>query len=325
MKLKAILLTIVMVLAISHTVMAETTEKVFEDLDESHWAYSFVMWAYEEGVVVGYPDGTFKPNNQLKENEFLSMLINAYNPEDLSPQQEGETWFDRYYNFAQERNWHLKGFEDEAYKKDTMTRGSVAILLANASGVETTDEIVAIEYLLETGLSQGKTEATVEGYMKDDYLTRAEAVTFVKVFTTHFDELYYQPEQSEPVNELEAFETQLIEVSMDKGLTLDYVEDRNLYHVNDDTLGESERPEVFVAEPNEHRYASVTIYGEKEDWKMQFLLDFVNSFGFEEGDEFIDKVLNAPTDEWANIQNDKWRITYRMVGGETLLINVNSR
>ena len=34
----------------------------YTDLDENHWAYKYIQMLTDEGVVVGYPDGSFHTN-----------------------------------------------------------------------------------------------------------------------------------------------------------------------------------------------------------------------------------------------------------------------
>ena len=49
----------------------------YTDLDQSHWAYNYIQMLTDEGVVVGYPDGSFRPNEYVTRAEFASMAING--------------------------------------------------------------------------------------------------------------------------------------------------------------------------------------------------------------------------------------------------------
>lgn len=51
--------------------------QTFSDLPSSHWAYEAVEYLYENGVVVGYPDGTYKADNNVTRAEFCSMVVSA--------------------------------------------------------------------------------------------------------------------------------------------------------------------------------------------------------------------------------------------------------
>lgn len=35
---------------------------IFKDVDESHWAYEAIKELSDDGILVGYEDGTFKPD-----------------------------------------------------------------------------------------------------------------------------------------------------------------------------------------------------------------------------------------------------------------------
>lgn len=51
--------------------------QAFTDIDCNHWAYNYVKVMSDEGVVVGYPDGTFRPDNNITRAEFATMAIKA--------------------------------------------------------------------------------------------------------------------------------------------------------------------------------------------------------------------------------------------------------
>lgn len=51
---------------------AESTN--FSDVPQSHWAYNSIMQGEADGVVEGYPDGTFKPSNPVTRAEFIAMV-----------------------------------------------------------------------------------------------------------------------------------------------------------------------------------------------------------------------------------------------------------
>ena len=51
--------------------------RIFRDLPASHWAAPEVAEAVQKGYIVGYPDGTFRPDNQVTRAEFASLLSRA--------------------------------------------------------------------------------------------------------------------------------------------------------------------------------------------------------------------------------------------------------
>ncbi|MDD6255905.1 MAG: S-layer homology domain-containing protein [Eubacteriales bacterium] len=49
----------------------------FSDLPDSHWGYKYITYCAGAGIVSGYPDGTFRPNNSVTYDELISMLVRA--------------------------------------------------------------------------------------------------------------------------------------------------------------------------------------------------------------------------------------------------------
>ena len=53
----------------------------FADVSENHWATKFIAKAAQKGWVSGYPDGTFKPNQNITKVEVVSStnrILNRY-------------------------------------------------------------------------------------------------------------------------------------------------------------------------------------------------------------------------------------------------------
>jgi len=55
--------------------------KIFPDVAANYWAASQIKELSESGVIVGYPDGTFKPDANVSRAEFASMAIRALGQE----------------------------------------------------------------------------------------------------------------------------------------------------------------------------------------------------------------------------------------------------
>jgi hypothetical protein len=47
---------------------------------EKHWAQSAIQRMVDEGIIVGYPDGTIQPDNYITRAEFVSLIARACNP-----------------------------------------------------------------------------------------------------------------------------------------------------------------------------------------------------------------------------------------------------
>lgn len=50
---------------------------LFSDINDKYWAYNDISGLYNAGIIVGYSDGTFRPENSVTRAEFLKMLITS--------------------------------------------------------------------------------------------------------------------------------------------------------------------------------------------------------------------------------------------------------
>lgn len=60
---------------------AQVSLAFFSDMNENHWAYKQIRDLSEQSIVIGYPDGTFKPDDNVTRAEFASMAIKALGQE----------------------------------------------------------------------------------------------------------------------------------------------------------------------------------------------------------------------------------------------------
>jgi len=169
-------------------------KSAFSDIDH-HWAKETILWALEKGIVSGYGDGTFKPNQQVTEAEFLSMLIRTFQS-NIQTTQSGH-WADAYYDFAKKMNYPVLGDNDLQIRNKPITRLEVAELIVASQGVNYEDSD-AVRYLLGNGLASGNdpNNVTIASFNPNGYLTRAESVQFIKnVVEKGNGELLARPKQ----------------------------------------------------------------------------------------------------------------------------------
>lgn len=60
--------------------------KTFKDISINFWANEAINGMLSEGVIKGYPDGTFKPNLTVSREEFAVMICNAFDLELIKPE-----------------------------------------------------------------------------------------------------------------------------------------------------------------------------------------------------------------------------------------------
>ena len=130
----------------------------YNDMDENHWAYQSIKFLTEIGVVVGYPDGSYKPDIPVTRAEFASMAIKALGQESTNVSQEihfddvtSDFWA---YNIIQKAVYFdlIPDSKGESYRPfDSVTRAeainiAVNALTTNQISQEKADDIVAKSY-----------------------------------------------------------------------------------------------------------------------------------------------------------------------------------
>ena len=76
--MRKLLLSILSLLTVS---LLGSAVMAYPDVPSNHWAAKQINELSEQGVVVGYPDGTFKPDELVTRAEFASMAIKALGQE----------------------------------------------------------------------------------------------------------------------------------------------------------------------------------------------------------------------------------------------------
>ena len=74
------IITLSLVALLAPVVMAWELEQgpaSYPDLPSDHWAYEAVTFLTDKKVVVGYPDGLYRPDQKVTRGEFATMDIKA--------------------------------------------------------------------------------------------------------------------------------------------------------------------------------------------------------------------------------------------------------
>lgn len=126
----AILLLAVLLAATSSTTALAAPGPLFSDLPEDHWSYQYVSDLYEQGVVEGYPDGTFQPLGNVTWGEAFKLILLSIGVAEPAPAKPGEHWAMPYVQPALD-NRLMYSF-DASYLDATPSRLSVARMTARA-------------------------------------------------------------------------------------------------------------------------------------------------------------------------------------------------
>ena len=177
----------------------------FCDVAIDHWAYEGISWMTEKGILNGYNDGSFKPDNAVSRSEFAKIMVLAL---DIKLNNPGKSTFidvDKthwVYKYAESAKYYLTGFRTNAgdmFKPDSpAVREDMAVALVKALGHEDedTDESILEMFddndMLSSNLRKYVAKAVeseiMQGYLSDggikefrpqNTLTRAEAAVLL--------------------------------------------------------------------------------------------------------------------------------------------------
>lgn len=174
---KYLLLLAITIISISSSSYADTG---FKDVSTSHWALPFINSLKASEIIGGYPDGTFKPQSNVKINEFIAMTVKAlgYRFESMS-----SDWAKPYIDKAIE----LKIIEDREFDSYS----------ANINREQMTSIVVHAVSLNETmpnGLLEPYIKAeTTDYHLVSDYYKQAVLDSYKLGIITGYDDKSFRP------------------------------------------------------------------------------------------------------------------------------------
>ena len=104
-KRKAAALALAAALMLSANVKAvENASAPFTDVATSRWSFSYIMRAYNDGIVNGVGDGKFDPTGTLTYAQFYTILTRAYYADELAKTADGANWYEKYVTVAKKHS-----------------------------------------------------------------------------------------------------------------------------------------------------------------------------------------------------------------------------
>lgn len=137
-------LRVLIALMFTALIFNSASAKDFSDLAKDHWANQQIQALEKDGVVVGYPDGTFRPDQPVTRAEFATMVVKALGQENCIVKEI------YYFSDVPQSYWAydmiqkaesfdlLTGFPDETFKPDNNISKVEAVSMMIAS-VETSN------------------------------------------------------------------------------------------------------------------------------------------------------------------------------------------
>ena len=154
--------------------------EIFPDLVQGSWYYPYVNTLYNQGVINGYEDSTFRPQRTVTTGEALKMILLAAGY--AVPEMVTDHWASGYHYLALE--WGIIDRGDIVDLDVAISRELMAKVAANALGLERiydgavysdTDNKYACA-LYDWGITEGYEDGT---FRLDRSLTRAELSAIV--------------------------------------------------------------------------------------------------------------------------------------------------
>lgn len=182
------------------TTESEQDDKIkFNDVSQDYWAYSQIQSFVEKGYIDGYGDGTFRPQNPIKRNEFVKIFNKVFG----LTKKSGIVFDDTKDNWAKDEidiavtNGVAQGVSSTLFEPDRyVTRQEAAKMLSNYMKLDDTnhDKIKKFsDYNQIAEWAKDALEGNVEkGYIQGtdgeilapkDNMTRAEVVTLLSRVT----------------------------------------------------------------------------------------------------------------------------------------------
>lgn len=127
--------TLVTTATLSFNLTAEAA--ILNDIDGSR-NKAAILYLADKGVLAGYPDQTFKPNNVVNRAELLKILVASLGVTDLSGRNcfpdVTDQWFAPYVCYAKNQGW-VSGYADGTFRPSEPVNKVEAIkMLSIASG-----------------------------------------------------------------------------------------------------------------------------------------------------------------------------------------------
>ncbi len=112
----------------------------FPDVSENHWAYKYITRMVEEGIIKGFPDGTFKPEATVTREQFATMIVLAKKLTLVSPATptfkdvSRTRWSYKFVETAVKAGY-VKGYPDGTFKPaNPIKREELAALMIAVLG-----------------------------------------------------------------------------------------------------------------------------------------------------------------------------------------------
>lgn len=123
------------------------TKSIFNDLEVLHKNFAAIHFLKNEGVLSGYEDGSFKPDNTVNRAELLKILVEGQGVTPDEQQYQNcfpdvtTEWYAKYVCYAKEEGW-VSGYPDGTFRPaDAVNKVEALKMLLNSQDIDTDEEL----------------------------------------------------------------------------------------------------------------------------------------------------------------------------------------
>lgn len=197
---------------------SKKSNKYFKDVKEDYWAYKYIMWMLDRGIVNGIGNDMFNPEGTVTRAEFAKMMVKTLDLKLYSPDKptfedvNKKSWEYQYVESAKNYLTYYKTSTGNYFKpSQPSVREDMAVALVKALGYQDEDVDVSIlDQFADAGEITSSLKKYValsvkyglmKGYPKDgklyfgpmDNLTRAQAATLLyRAFVVKEEKVPYE-------------------------------------------------------------------------------------------------------------------------------------
>lgn len=151
----------------------------FTDVESADWYAEYVCQLKKNGIIGGYPDGSYQGGNSVNNAEIAKFLVNNYDLADESIDTNTSPWYKAYFDVLKEKNV-IRGDVDPSAET---TRGEMMGMILRAMTVADTGEAFSYYQLnrfLEDLMKDGREAAyLLDGVYEDESTFRFGTVNIV--------------------------------------------------------------------------------------------------------------------------------------------------
>ena len=186
-----------------------STSGKFSDVASDHWAHDAIEQMVKYGVINGYDDGTFKPNQSVKRDEFSTMMVKSLNlAVDWNAKSSFADMDDSYWAvpYVETAKYYLTGYKSGSQvlfkPQSKAVREDMAVALVKALGYENAsydlndldvfedeDDISSnlkkyVAIALDKGIMSGSESGSKRYFNPENAITRAESAVLLNMVIT---------------------------------------------------------------------------------------------------------------------------------------------